>query len=123
MSVPSHQTLGVVGGEVGALEGDRCELTLFVSGASEFSVRAIANARALCDMQVVGRFRLSVVDVHEGGGAGTLTTSGVLATPTLVKNWPLPVRKFVGDLSQPDKVLVALGLSLADDEQKPGVVA
>jgi circadian clock protein KaiB len=99
------------------------DLTLFVSGASEVSVRAIANARALCDRQVDGGYRLCVVDVHEGAGALILTASGMLATPTLVKNWPLPVRRFVGDLSDTDKVLVALGLRLADEAHRQSGVA
>jgi circadian clock protein KaiB len=102
---------------------DGCELTLFVSGASELSARAIANARALCDTQMDGRYRLCVVDVHEGDRAALLSASAVLATPTLVKNWPLPVRRFVGDLSDMDKVLVALGLPLADDAPRQDVVA
>jgi circadian clock protein KaiB len=123
MSAPSDVPPRVVRDQVGALGADRREMTLFVSGASELSVRAIANARALCDMQVDGRYRLCVVDVHEGDGAAILTASGVLATPTLVKNWPLPARKFVGDLSDTDKVLVALGLPIAEDGQRPGVIA
>jgi circadian clock protein KaiB len=87
------------------------ELTLFVSGASDLSARAIGNARQLCDIHLAGRYSLSVVDVHENPAA--LRTNGALATPTLVRNRPLPVRKVVGDLSHTDKVLLALELPLA----------
>jgi circadian clock protein KaiB len=90
------------------IEDPSYELTLFVCGASELSARAIADARELCDLELPGSCRLSVVDVHEGGAAAL--SCGVLATPTLVKNWPLPVRKFVGDLSHTDRVLLALQL-------------
>ena len=89
------------------------ELTLFVSGASDLSARAIANARQLCDVHLAGRYHLSVVDVHEDPTA--LISSRVLATPTLVKNRPLPVRRVVGDLSHTDKVLRALDLPVATD--------
>ncbi len=82
------------------------ELTLFVSGASDLSVRAITNARRLCDEHLEGRHHLSVVDVHEDPQA--LMTSGILAAPTLVRSRPLPVRMLVGDLSHTDKVLLAL---------------
>ncbi len=86
---------------------DACyELTLFVSGASDLAVRAITNARRLCDEHLAGRHHLSVVDVHEDPEA--LMSSGVLAAPTLVRSRPLPVRMLVGDLSHTDKVLVAL---------------
>jgi circadian clock protein KaiB len=91
----------------------RYELTLFVSGASDLSARAIANARELCDVHLEGRYELSVVDVHEDAAAAR--NSDVIAAPTLVKNLPLPVRKLVGDLSQTAKVLTALDLPAASD--------
>jgi circadian clock protein KaiB len=84
------------------------ELTLFVSGASEISGRAIANARSLCDTYLDGRGRLSVVDVYED--PTLLLPNGVFAVPTLVRDQPLPVRKFVGDLAHVDRVLRALEL-------------
>ena len=86
------------------------ELTLIVSGASELSARAIANARALCEAHLAGHYHLSIVDLHEDPAA--IVGSQVLAAPTLVKNQPLPVQKFVGDLSRIDNVLRALGLPL-----------
>jgi circadian clock protein KaiB len=90
-----------------------CELTLFVSGASELSARAITNARALCDAHIYGQSRLTVVDVYENSEAGLGDT--VLATPTLVRSQPLPERKIVGDLSDVRKVLMTLELRGVDD--------
>jgi circadian clock protein KaiB len=88
------------------------ELTLFVSGASDLSGRAVANARRLCEQHLEGRYHLSVVDVHDDPSkVGTW----LLAVPTLVKHLPLPVRKLVGDLSNVDKVMVALQLTPAVD--------
>jgi circadian clock protein KaiB len=91
----------------------RYELTLFVSGASDLSARAIANARELCDTHLGGRYELSVLDIHEDATAAL--DSDVIAAPTLVRNRPLPVRKLVGDLSHTAKVLVALDIRAADD--------
>jgi circadian clock protein KaiB len=88
------------------------DLTLFVSGASDRSARAVTNARALCDVHLVGRSRLTVVDVH--GNSGVSIGDTLLATPTLVRNLPLPVRKVVGDLSDNRKVLLALRLPSSD---------
>ncbi len=76
------------------------ELTLFVSGASELSSRAISEATQLCETNAAGQYRLSIVDVH--GDPAALHNSGVLATPTLVKYRPAPVRHLVGDLSHGD---------------------
>jgi circadian clock protein KaiB len=89
------------------------ELTLFVSGASDLSARAIADARALLDLSLGRRYRLAVVDVHQDGGAAL--NSQVVAVPTLVKHRPLPVRKLLGDLSDSRRVLLALGLPVAED--------
>lgn len=92
------------------------DLTLFVSGASDLSARAIANARELCESHLAGRYHLSVVDVHEE--PAIVLGSRVLAVPTLVRNRPLPVRKLVGDLSDARKVLTALELPLGTDASK-----
>ncbi len=87
----------------------RPELTLFVSGASELSARAIVSATELCDIRLDGRYLLSVVDVHEDPAAAS--SSGVHATPTLVRALPLPMHRFVGDLSDADTVLRRLGIT------------
>jgi circadian clock protein KaiB len=87
------------------------ELTLFVSGASALAARAIANATRLCDLHCNGHYHLSVVDIHED--PSSLLTNNLLATPTLVKSQPAPIRRVVGDLSQTDKVIATLDLPAA----------
>jgi circadian clock protein KaiB len=95
-----------------ALRDDaRFELTLIVSGASELSARAIANATSLCEGHMKGRYHLSVVDLHEA--PASVLSGQVVAAPTLVKTQPLPMRKFVGDLSRTEHVLAVLGLPAA----------
>jgi circadian clock protein KaiB len=86
----------------------RFELILFVSGASELSARAIASAKRLCDAHLAPHYRLTVVDVHDDLPA--VIDHRVIATPTLVRTRPPPVRRVVGDLSQPERVLRALDL-------------
>jgi len=90
---------------IAARDEKRRELTLFVSGASDLSARAIADARALCDVH----YQLSIVDVHEDPAA--VLSHGVLAAPTLVRSQPLPLRRFIGDLSQTDAVLLKLEIA------------
>jgi circadian clock protein KaiB len=114
MTTPQDATLRRFEDELAALDESTYELTLFVSGASDLAARAIANARRLCDIHLHGRCHLSVVDVHENPAA--VLNSSLLATPTLVKNLPLPVRRVVGDLSHTDKVLRALDLPVAREE-------
>jgi circadian clock protein KaiB len=85
-------------------------LTLFVSGASQLSARAIAHVRQLCDSQLAGRYHLTVIDIHEHPDAAL--ANKVLAAPTLIKHRPLPMRRVVGDLSHTARVLHALDLTV-----------
>lgn len=88
------------------LEDGTYRLTLFVSGASGFSAQAITNVRAMCDAHLSGRYHLEIVDLNQQPVlAGT---HEVLATPTLVRDHPLPMRMLVGDMSDHPRVLVAL---------------
>jgi circadian clock protein KaiB len=86
-------------------------LTLFVTGASELSGRAIANVRALCEEHLAGRYTLEVVDVLRD--PSMMSTYDIVAAPTLIKEWPLPKRMLVGDLSDTIRVLKALDVRAA----------
>jgi len=92
-------------------------LTLFVSGASGSSAQAITNVRAICDAHLSGRYHLEVVDLNQEPVLAE--QHHVLATPTLVKDHPLPTRMLVGDMSDHPRVLVALDVRAA----VPGVDA
>jgi circadian clock protein KaiB len=81
-------------------------LTLFVSGASGLSARAIDNVQRLCDAHLAEGWRLTVVDIHNDPDAAL--SERIHAVPTLVRSRPLPVRRLVGDLSQADRVLAVL---------------
>ena len=95
-------------------------LTLFVTGASEMSVRAIANVRALCDEHLAGRAQLEVIDVHRD--PSMMSTYDVVAAPTLIKELPLPKRMLVGDLSDTARVLAALDIRAADPTPSPAPI-
>ena len=81
-------------------------LKLYVTGASPRTERAIANLRQICDSELAGRYTLAIVDVLEDPEAAE--RDRILATPTLIKEFPLPLRRIIGDLSDHAKVLVAL---------------
>jgi circadian clock protein KaiB len=108
MTTPNEAAIGRLVDALALRDEAWFELTLIVSGASDLSARAIANATRLCEEHMNGRYHLSVVDLHEA--PASVLSSQVVAAPTLVKTQPLPMRKFVGDLSRTDKVLAALGL-------------
>ena len=86
-------------------------LVLYVISGSQASRRAIANVRAICDGFLVDRFELQVIDLREFPAlAGE---HQILAVPTLVKKRPPPQVRLIGDLSDRDRVLAALGLEPA----------
>lgn len=97
----------------GAEPDEGYHLTLFVSGASDLSARAVAATRQLCDGHLRGRCRLTVLDIHDEPEAAV--SSRVYAVPALVRTRPLPVRRVVGDLSQTGHVLSVLQLARAGE--------
>jgi circadian clock protein KaiB len=84
------------------------ELRLFVSGLTPRSQRAIDNLHDICERYLAGRHRIEVVDLYQSPGAAR--DEQIIATPTLLKIQPLPLRRVIGDLSQVDKVLHGLDI-------------
>jgi circadian clock protein KaiB len=87
---------------------ERYVLTLYVTGATAGSLRAIANIKAICEQYLKDRYELEVVDVYRR--PARLRTDQVVAVPTLIKKLPAPLRLLVGDLSRTEQVLQGLGL-------------
>lgn len=85
-------------------------LRLFITGATPNSLRAVINIRAICESYLQGRYSLQIVDVYQE--AALAQKEQLIALPLLVKKSPLPERKLIGDLSQTEKVMAALGLPL-----------
>lgn len=83
-------------------------LQLFVSGMSPRSTSAIKTIKALCEELLAGRYTLEIVDLYDHPQAARV--QHVLASPTLVRQRPLPVRRLIGDLSDRATVLRTLGL-------------
>ena len=83
-------------------------MRLYVTGSTLHSVRAITNIRKICEAHLEGRYDLEVVDIaqHPELAAG----EQIIAAPTLIKMSPLPVRRFIGDMSRTDRILQGLDL-------------
>jgi circadian clock protein KaiB len=88
-----------------------CVLRLYVTGSSPLSLRAISNIRKICDEHLEGHHDLEVVDISQHPMLAK--SEQILAAPTLVKMLPLPTRRFVGDMSQSERILRGLGLGEA----------
>ena len=83
-------------------------LKLYVTGQTPRAQRAIANLRRLCDSELAGSYEMVVIDVLERPQLAE--DEKILATPTLVKELPPPIRRIIGDLSDSEKVLLGLDL-------------
>jgi circadian clock protein KaiB len=83
-------------------------LRLYVAGLTPNSRRAIGNIKAICEQYLSGRYDLEVIDVFKRPVLAR--EEQIFATPTLVKRLPAPLRRFIGDLSEREKVLVGLDL-------------
>jgi len=81
-------------------------LTLYVTGTSPRTKIAIDNLSRICAGELDGRYELEIVDVLENPQRAE--DEKILATPTLIKQLPPPLRRVIGDLSDKDKVLLGL---------------
>jgi circadian clock protein KaiB len=81
-------------------------LTLYVTGTSPRTKIAIDNLNRICGQELDGRYELEIVDVLEHPQRAE--DERILATPTLIKQLPPPLRRVIGDLSDKAKVLLGL---------------
>jgi circadian clock protein KaiB len=83
-------------------------LRLYVSGMTPNSQRAIKNVRKICAEHLEGRYQLEIIDIYQQPNFAK--EDQIVATPTLVKELPEPSRKFIGDMSQTERILMGLGI-------------
>lgn len=89
-------------------------LKLFITGQTPKSEHAIANLRAICAGELRGQYELVIIDILEHPQLAE--DEKILATPTLTKELPLPIRRIIGDLSDREQVLLGLDLQPYDVE-------
>lgn len=90
-------------------ENDVLILKLFVSGASPNSVRAINNIQTILETYLKNKYKLSIVDIYQEKSLAQ--QEQIIALPLLVKKFPLPERRLIGDMSDTAKVLDHLGIT------------
>jgi circadian clock protein KaiB len=87
---------------------DKYVIKLYVTGQTPRAQAAIDNLRLLCEQELGGRYELVVIDVLERPQLAE--DEKILATPTVVKELPAPIRRIIGDLSVSERVLLGLDL-------------
>ena len=93
-------------------------LKLYVAGSTPRATLAIENLKRICESDLSGRYDLQIIDVLEHPELAE--QDKILATPTLIKQLPPPLRRVIGDLSDSEKVLLGLELrQLPGGDEKP----
>ena len=85
-------------------------LHLYITGATPNSTRAVRNLKEICEHYLKGRYELLIIDIYQQPELAK--RDQIVAAPTLIKKWPLPLRRLVGDLSDRGRVLAGLGIVL-----------
>ncbi len=83
-------------------------LKLYITGATPRSTKAIINIRRICEEHLKGRYELEIIDIFQQ----PVLAKGeqIIAAPTLIRKLPLPLRRFIGDMSDTEKILLGLDL-------------
>ena len=83
-------------------------LYLFIAGTTPNSTRAIINIKKICEQYLAGKSELHVIDIYQQ--PEQLVSEQITVVPTLIKKFPLPEKRMIGDLSNLEKVLKGLDL-------------
>ena len=83
-------------------------MRLFVAGATARSSEAILRVRQLCETELKGHCDLEVIDIYQQPAAAR--ENQIVATPTLIIEFPPPLRRFIGNLTNITGLFVGLNL-------------
>ena len=109
MSEQEQQPLNIESAD----DQDIYRLRLFITGASPNSTRAVNNLKMICETYLKENYEMEIVDVHQQPLIAE--SEAIIALPLLIKKSPGPERRLIGDMSNTEKVLRGLGLSITDN--------
>jgi circadian clock protein KaiB len=84
------------------------KLKLYVTGLTPASQKAIERVRTACESHMQGRYALEVIDIYQKPALAK--DEQIIATPTLIRVLPPPLRRYIGSLANVDKVLFGIDL-------------
>jgi circadian clock protein KaiB len=89
-------------------------LHLYITGATPNSTRAVRNIKEICEQHLKGRYELVIIDIYQQPELAQ--QEDLIGVPTLIKRRPGLVRRLVGDLSDHERVMKALGIVRRPDD-------
>ena len=84
-------------------------LRLFVAGATARSCQAVLRVRQLCEAELKDNCTLEVIDIYQQPKLAR--DNQIVATPTLIKEFPRPMRRFIGNLLNTANLFTELDLT------------
>ena len=84
------------------------QLLLYIAGQTPKSIKALNNLKNLAEEHLAGKYSIEITDLLVSPQLAE--GDQILAVPTLVRKFPEPIRKIIGDLSNEEKVLVGLNI-------------
>jgi circadian clock protein KaiB len=87
---------------------DKYVLRLFVAGATACSRQAVLRVRQLCETELKDNCKLEVIDIYQQPKLAR--ANQIVATPTLIVEFPPPLRRFIGNLANITGLFVELDL-------------
>jgi circadian clock protein KaiB len=94
--------------ENAARKRERYVLRLYVAGMSPSSAAAIQSITSICEQHLEGRYELEVIDIYQRPELAR--GEQIIAAPTLIRKIPAPLRRFIGNLADQERILVGLDL-------------
>jgi len=105
---PSHAKRAASRKTPGRRDADRIVLRLFVAGATARSRLAVLRVRGICKGPPDDNCELEVIDIYQQPKLAR--DNQIVATPTLIKEFPRPMRRFIGNLLPTEGLYVELNL-------------
>jgi circadian clock protein KaiB len=96
------------------LERAKYVLRLYVTGMTPKSTLAIDNVQKLCEKYLEGFYELKIIDIYQQPKLAK--EEQIIATPTLIKQLPLPIRRLIGDMSDTERCLAGIDLKTKKSE-------
>ena len=93
-----------------SLKPDPWLLRLYIAGQTANSLAAFSDLKRICDEHLAGHYRIEVIDLMKAPHRAH--DDQIVALPTLVRKFPEPIKRVIGDLSNVERVLVGMDVPL-----------
>lgn len=94
---------------VESINSPSLKLRLYIAGQTPKSILALSNLKKICDVDLNVDYELEIIDLLESPNLSN--EDEIIALPTLVRKYPEPIKKIVGDLSDSEDVLTQIGVN------------